>query len=410
MLPRVSVMIPWKDESTMRRTAFFTLILALAGCAAETMYDPDWEANAPIAGGKADGLLDILPALSFDGNVSGDVGGNRSELYVIDLQRMDRIELEMTVTSGNLNPHLSFFWGTSTYVGSESWERDGDTLRKTYVAEGAGKYLVAVRAYEGEGDGGYRVSARCLGGPCAGEFPEPEPGDEYDVESATDCIAKARRCSFERLPAYNGAVGAVRARQIFTGCLESVSLSDGTSCARACEYEGDPTTTYDDGDAAGFCEGIQEMLIFYADQTPACLGVLDGCIGDCYDNFGSGYIYSERGDFGYTAESLCLSTGFNGNCDRYARRHTDCGGDLLPDSGALCAELCQSTIGAPIDDLDTLCSSDSDCESYCDVDFGAAGAECGAWGPDTQACYDTWLESRDAWICEDVFRDGGVES
>jgi len=388
-------------------TTLLVAMLALAGCAADSVYDPDWEAAAPIDGGKADGLLDILPVLSFDGELRGDVGDNRSELYVIQLQRTDRIELSMTVTSGDLNPHLSFFYGTSSYVGSESWDRDGDTLKKVYVAEEAGKYLVAARAYHGEGAGEYTVSARCVGGPCAGEF--PPPGSEYNAQTATECIAKARRCAFDRMPAFDGAIGEVRARQIFEGCLEGVSLDDGSSCARACAYTGEEGIEYDDDNAMRFCNGIQEMLIFYADQSPACVATLDSCIGECYDAFEYGYGPGDEHDFYYTPENLCLDGGFNGNCDSYARRTADCGGNLPRDGAAQCTELCESTTGAHIDDLDTICGYDSDCDSYCDVDFAAAEAECGAWAADNVSCFETWMDDHDSWVCEDELRNGTLD-
>ena len=103
--------------------------LIVTGCAAQTVdYDPDFAPEQPLADGKADGVFDVIPELAFDSPRSGDVGGERVEFFKISLNRDERIQLEMRVDSGNLNPHMSFYYGISSYVGSESWERDGDVL------------------------------------------------------------------------------------------------------------------------------------------------------------------------------------------------------------------------------------------------------------------------------------------
>ena len=42
----------------------------------------------------------------------------------------------MVATSGDLRPHVSFYYGTSTYVSSDHYNLDGNTITKTYTAEG----------------------------------------------------------------------------------------------------------------------------------------------------------------------------------------------------------------------------------------------------------------------------------
>ncbi|MFK7991620.1 MAG: hypothetical protein AB8I08_36725 [Sandaracinaceae bacterium] len=362
-------------------------------------YDADWDANGPVSGGKADGLFDAVPDLEIGGSATGDVGADRLELYRIRLQRTDRIEVSMTVTSGDLNPHLSVYYGTSTYISSESWDRTGATLTKVYEADDAGTYLLAVRAYREEGDGDYELNVRCVGGPCAGELPPPE--SEYDVGEAYECISQARACAFERLPRYNGRVGEARAQLIMQGCLEEASLDDGTGCTAACEW----TNEDDEYDtASSLCDAIVGTLPFYADQSEACLGTVTSCMDDCIDAADYGYGWDD-GELWSSPEALCWENGFNGTCDGYARATAACGGELRPESAGECTALCHSTTGAHIDDLDTLCSSDHWCEEYCDVDMAAAQEECGAPTEATRDCFEGYFDDNSAWICEDTLDD-----
>ena len=137
----------------MRWLAILFLITALlGGCSSETPSDPDWGAESLAASGKADGLLDIAQRLEPGGDVvTGNVGAAQVNVYTMDLQRTDQVRFTMTVTSGDLNPHLSFFRGTSSYIRSDDWQRLGDTLVKDYTVEDAGQFLVAVRAFLEEG-------------------------------------------------------------------------------------------------------------------------------------------------------------------------------------------------------------------------------------------------------------------
>lgn len=363
-------------------------------------YDPSWGADA-LAGGKADGLADHAPELKLDEvPLTGDVGGQRMEIYRLALQRTDRIQLEMEVTSGDLDPHLTLYQGLSTYVGSESWERDGDILRKVYVAEAQGTFFLAARAYRGTGEGTYALRARCLDGPCAGNF--PPPWSELELSDAESCITQARRCAFAALPSFGGRVGTARATSIFEACLGSVSLDDGTSCASACDWEGDrDDRTWDD--ARPHCDAIVETLPFYADQPAACHAELDGCFSDCA--YYSSWV-GDRDGFGDTAEATCFAEGLNGSCDRFARLTTACGG-IAPDDGyAICEYRCRSVDGAFTDDIQDICGDDAGCtDDMCELDVAAAATRCGGRDASHRDCIaatlDAMMSDRCEWSLDD---------
>jgi hypothetical protein len=381
--------------------AMGALTFVLAGCVAGTgsPYDPDWDANGPIADGKADGFSDMAPELTMGQPAEGDVGGTNTEIFRIELRRGDRIEVVMEVLQGDLNPHLSLFLGTSTYVDSETWSRQGNVLRKVYAIEEAGMYLLAARAYRGEGSGRYRLTVSCVGGTCAGELPEPE--GELDLDQAAECIQQARRCAFAELPTYGGRVAETRANEIFTACLGRAALEDGTSCQTACSAQGGDANRGDD-DAAGLCTSITQSLAFYADQTAACLAVLDGCFAGCYDAAGD---ESGGAESVYeTVEARCWQDGYNGSCDSYARSHEACGGTIRAGSAAEYTASCHATTGAHVDDLDTLCSSDIDCESYCEVDIAQAGESCGGVSAEHEECLSSFLDDNQAGVCADALQ------
>ena len=380
----------------MRLFLLSILALTTTACTAEsTPYEPSWDSDA-LSGGKADGLADDAPELTLDETPrEGDVGGERMEIYRLTLQRTDRIQLEMEVTSGDLNPHLSLYRGLSTYVGSESWERDGAILRKVYVAEEQGTFFVAARAYHGEGEGRYALRAECLDGPCAGHF--PPPWTELDLSDAAGCITQARHCAFAALPGYDGLVGPARATSIFDTCLNSVSLPDGTSCASACDWQG----TYDDrtyDDARPHCDHVVSTLPFYADHSTACVAELDSCFSDC--SYYSSWVYDQE-NFGDMAESVCFSEGLNGSCESYARLTPACGG-LAPEDGyALCEYRCRSVDGAFTDDISDLCGSDADCTfEMCEADVAAAATHCGGRTESHRACISETLDEMYSDFCE----------
>lgn len=377
---------------------FILAILAhtMTACAADTQsYDPAWDAKA-LAAGKADGLFDDAPLLTLDeAPGAGDVGGERMELYRLRLQRTDRVQIEMEVTGGNLNPHTTLYMGLTSYVGSESWERVGNVLRKVYVAEEAATFFLAARAYRGEGEGTYELRAKCLDGPCAGNF--PPAWTELELDDAADCVTQARRCAFAELPAHGGRVGAARATSIFETCLAEVSLSDGTSCSSACDWEGpEVDSTWDD--ARSHCDYVISTLPFYADQSDACTAELDSCYSDC--SYYSDWAYDEEG-FSDTAESTCFSEGLNGSCDTYARLTTACGG-LAPDDGyAVCEYRCRSVDGAYTDDIQDICGYDAGCtEDLCDADIEAAAAQCGGRTQANKTCISEKLDEMASDYCQ----------
>ncbi len=370
--------------------------LALAGgCTAPGDFEAGWHDDSIFAeGGKADGVLDAVPAIAFGESVTGTITGDNLDLYRIELGRTDALRVTARVTDGDLNPQVSLYRGTSTYIDSEAWSLDGGALTKDYVVDTAGTYLLVVRAYRGQGEGSYEMSVACTGGLCAGVTPPPVER-EMDFSDVDACLEAARVCAFEALPAYNGRVGDVRARTIFQDCLGSVA---GGTCGAACDW-----TNPDDGDdqARPICDDLITSLPFWADQTAGCVAVLESCMDLCHD-----------ADYGYgdslaaSAISMCWSQGFNGTCDGYARDHEACGGDLLADSAGACTAECEASYGAYVDDLDGICDSDYGCEERCDVDVAAASDACG--GPVTAArerCVVRWLEDHSAWTCVDGIED-----
>jgi hypothetical protein len=372
-------------------TTLGALVALTSGCAASEPYDPDWSSD-PLAAGKADGIWDIIPELVVGGD--GKVGyaaGEQLDLYKVELQTQDRIRLTMTVTDGDLEPHISVYRGTSAYVSSDEWEREGATLTKDYTAPSAGLYLVAARAFRGRGAGAFTIAVGCLGGPCNGEFVEPEP-EEITATDAASCVEDARRCAFSRLDRYDGAVGEVRAQALWDECMGEASVSGGLSCASMCDVH---------EDVRALCNEIRDALVFYADQPPACLAELDGCLSSCYGEGGGDP--DDLDDFWVTAESICWTSGLNGNCDAYARDHAACGGTRYRSGSAMeCFESCASTVGAWIDDLDTLCDWDIGCSDACEeYEIADAAAACGGLDVSSSDCMYEYMRTHDLWICDE---------
>ncbi len=309
--------------------------LLLAGCGDDS-YEPEWD-DGVLADGKADGLLDSAQPLVFDETGTGTVGGQQMDVYRLDLRGGDKIRATMRVTSGDLSPHFTLYYGASNHVSSATFSRTSTRIVKTYELEGGGRYYLAVRAYQNRGAGRYSINFECTGGPCAGE---PVVTD-LTIGERAECIGNARVCSFAALPAYDGNVGPARARTIFESCLNESMTSSGGACADACS----------DQDANDLCSDVIAALPYYADASPACMRVLTGCLVTCGDGD-----HGEPDEFWMTAESVCWSTGFNGTCDGYARGHRACpGGSYAEGSNAQCHALCEATAGAWTDDLDLMC-------------------------------------------------------
>jgi hypothetical protein len=317
--------------------------LAAACASSSTPYDDAWGAE-DIPTGKSDGLLDGAQVLTFDQVGSGFVDEQQMDIYAIDLKGGDQITATMTVTSGVLSPHFTLFFGGSSHVGSKTFERKTKKIVKTYALEDTGRYFVSVRAFQNQGEGKYTFSIACNGGPCNGE----PVIRTLTIDEQAECITAARRCGFADLPRWNGFVGDARARTIFQGCLNAAQTEvDGVSCETACDEV---------DDAKPLCESIIKSLPFYADATPACLAELDDCMATCHDLGGNG----DADELWESNESICWETGFNGTCDGYARGHKDCGGTYADDTNEQCHALCESTDGAWVDDLDTICSDSCD--------------------------------------------------
>lgn len=329
-----------------------TLFLAACGVTEEptdVTYDPTWGDSLQVSDGKAD-FLDLAPIIRFGEAETGEVDSRQLDAYKLELTRGDQIRVTKTVTTGDLSPDFSLFRSGVTSVRSSDFNVSPKSLVKTYTIDSTAKYLIAVRAFRNQGAGRYSIVVECTGGPCAGEFPEPDDNEELDARTIGDCIDDARKCSLDALPRYNGAVGPVRARSVFDGCLEKTGTSDGLSCAKACESD----------DAKFVCDDIVSSLPFYADQTQACTAELESCMDDCADMDDG-----TPDEVFFTNVSICFSNGFNGTCDRLVRQLPACGGSLT-DETAVCYESCRSISGAWMDDLDTICSDDC----------GTCGLEC----------------------------------
>jgi hypothetical protein len=306
-------------------------------------YDDAWGADE-IPSGKADGLLDSAQQLAFDEVGTGFVDEKQMDVYAIDLKGGDKVTATMVVTSGDLSPHFTLFFGGSVHISSKTFERQGNQIEKTYELTSTGRYFVSVRAFQHQGEGNYTFVVACDGGPCAGE----PVIRTLSVDEQAECIGKARLCSFADLPRWNGAVGPARARSTFQGCLDAaMTTDDGVTCTSACdEVE----------DAKPLCESIISALPFYADASKSCLAELDDCLASCQDLSTNG----SADELWTTAESICWLTGFNGTCDGYARGHADCGGTYADNSNEQCHAMCEATDGAWVDDLDLICVESCD--------------------------------------------------
>jgi hypothetical protein len=195
-------------------------IVSLFGCASDSSYDDDWGSDDVVTG-KADGLLDGAEILDFGEVGTGYVEDQQMDVYAIDLRGGDQITATLRVTSGNLSPHFTLYYGGSTHVSSATFTRETKKITKTYAVDATGRYYVAIRAYQNLGAGNYAFAIACNGGPCAGQ---PVVRD-LSVEETAECIGLARRCSFAALPQYNGYVGPSRARSIFQGCMAAAEPS-----------------------------------------------------------------------------------------------------------------------------------------------------------------------------------------
>ena len=73
----------------LRNLALLLSLSGLMACAGES-YDPDADSELAIAGGKADGIFDIIPEIAFDMEKTGRVAGDDIDFYRIDLRSCRR--------------------------------------------------------------------------------------------------------------------------------------------------------------------------------------------------------------------------------------------------------------------------------------------------------------------------------
>lgn len=333
------------------RSLILCLFVGAVGpaCAADDLgvAEDDWSEPIVSADGKADGILDLAPALSFGRESTGTVGGQALQVFALDLRKRDRFTLVMRKTGGDLVPSTTLYFGVGDAVSSATFESSSGSVTRTFEIGDTGRYYVAARAYRGRGAGGFSLLATCTGGPCAGEA--PPAGEALTVSQRGHCVDAARRCAFEGLPRFNGHVGPARARSLFEACISSVALEAGTvACTTACA-----ALTDEDESAVELCDDVIGGLPFYADQSGACLVKANACVDDCvYAGHGSDELATKLWT---THGSLCWHSGLNGTCDGYARGHEVCGGDYAEGSTAECLALCHATIGAHVEDVDTTC-------------------------------------------------------
>jgi hypothetical protein len=310
------------------------LVLVLAACGPAGSYLDDWGMEE-LSTGKADGLLDDAPLLQLDEIGRGYVEGTQLDVFAIDLRGGSTVQITQSVTEGDLAPHFTLSLGGTYPLSSASLTRQPTRVVKTYELMSTGRHYIAVKPYQGEGAGRYELVATCVAGACAGDPPGAGP---LDAAGATACVRNARACSFDRLPAFNGAVGPARSREIFETCLGA-----DPGCADVCT---------DFAGGRDLCDAIIADLPFYADQDAGCYAVLESCMSDCYAIVGEEFVPDE---LELSAEARCWATGYNSTCEGYARGHVACGGSYADGSNDACLAHCEATTGVWIDDLELQC-------------------------------------------------------
>jgi hypothetical protein len=321
-------------------TAFSALLLA--ACASDEpgsiRQDEGFHTNY-------DGPMGWAPVVEIGSPISGTITKQQFDLWGLDLRSGDELTIVQNVTAGDLAPEFKLMTGSGS-VSSTSFDTSDGKLTKTYKLTASGRFFLGVRAYQGSGEGSYAISIACTAGPCAGdpiEVPLLSPSD------ADECIGLARACAFEDMQVYAGAVGAVRARTLFTDCLNKTSIHSGSiSCAKACE--GDSATMV--------CETNIGVIPFYADQSDKCIGELNRCVGDCKQYADGNYWYDDGVADG--PDFICTFESAHGSCDSYAREHAWCGGPNAHESHAQCMGFCFNAWNA-----------------FSDDDYGSCGDECG---------------------------------
>ena len=321
----------------------FILITTIAGLAVGACADnPEQQSSFHTS---YNGPMDWAPVVEIGSPIGGTITKQQFDLWALDLHSGDKLTIVKTVTEGDLAPDFKLMT-SSGKVSSSSFDVAESKLTKPYELSDSGRFFLGVRAYQGQGEGNYALSIACTGGPCANdsiETPLLSPKD------ANECISLARACAFDDMKGYNGAVGMVRARSLFTECLAKLSVHNGsTSCKPACEGE----------NAAMVCETNIGIIPFYADQSDQCIGELNRCVDECKLYAEGSYSYEDGVSDG--PDFICTFQSAHGSCDSYARTHQWCGGAHAHESHAQCMGFCYNAWNA-----------------FSDDDYGSCTEECG---------------------------------
>ena len=285
---------------------------------------------------RSGGVLGQAPTMKYGETKKGTINNAQIDVWGIEVHEGDKFTVVETITRGTLTPDYGVFAGGYSYLASASHDAQAKKLTKNYVATTGGKHFIGIAAYQGRGTGNYSIKVTCTGGPCAGEpFVAP-----LEPEHVNQCIRKTRECALTKArPASGGSVTIAKARSAWTECAGQVMADDGKACTTACE-----------GDNEFTCKAAIEAVKYFAGKPAACEAVFKDCMEQCAD----------YGDDSSESESVCLDIGFNGTCPGYAKQRTECGGSVQADSNEDCHNLCHTTNGAWVDDLDVMCEEACD--------------------------------------------------
>lgn len=277
------------------------------------------------------GILAQAPTMKLGETKKGTINNSQIDVWGIEVHEGDKFTVVETITRGTLTPDFGVFAGGYSYLASASHDAQPKKLTKSYVATSGGKHYIGIAAYQNRGTGNYNIKVTCTGGPCAGEpFVAP-----LEPEQVNQCIQKTRECALAKArPASGGFVSIAQARAAWSTCIGQVMADDGKACTTACEGDNDWT-----------CKAAVEAVKDFAGKPVACEAVFEDCMEQCAD----------YGDDSSESEAVCLENGFNGTCPGYAKQRTECGGSVQKDSNEDCHNLCHTTNGAWVDDLDVMC-------------------------------------------------------
>ncbi len=346
-------------------TLALSALLFAPGCGSDEP-GADEAPDINTLGGKSD-LADLATPVGYGVSVSGEVAEGGIVLFRLEGEPGDsQIELEIRKTGGGFDPRVDAYTagGGDLRHDSGSFERDGDTSRKTVTLprDLNGDPLLAVSAHGGSGAGTFELTVRCLGGECTGGH-----GLGGDPVHASICIDNARDCLFSQ-PVAPGAGG-----DVLSTCLQSATGVEG-SCAEACEH---------DESAAGVCDLMAETaetLTAEADDLGDCHGVINSCLDSCMmGEENSPFLEGDDIDFEHTGAGMCwLDPNFLSDCSEFARENVRCGGwDTYDETSSFnsCVTWCTATEGPWSDDSEDACITRCG-EEICAPMMEACDAEC----------------------------------